>query len=155
VSVCVSRRRETNFNIFCCPVISTSPNICIRQVPRFIIINYGPPPSESVCMRITLSAVCLKHEKSLKITWKCLDISPVLSFWVGWDCPLGTSAPNSPRMVNNECGAVGGMRIGRGNRSTRRKPAPVSICPPQTRAAALGNRRLTAWAMGWPISPFT
>jgi hypothetical protein len=29
----------------------------------------------------------------------------------------------------NECGAVGGMTIGRGNRSTRKNPAPVPICP--------------------------
>jgi hypothetical protein len=59
------------------------------------------------------------------------------------------------RMVD-ECGAVGGMRIDRGNRSTRRKPATVPLCPPQipydltwarTRAAAVGSRRLTAWAM--------
>jgi hypothetical protein len=49
--------------------------------------------------------------------------------------------------------------IGRGNRSTRRKPAPVPICPPQTphaarmrtRAAALGSQRLTAWAMARPF----
>jgi hypothetical protein len=42
--------------------------------------------------------------------------------------------------------------IGRGNRSTRRKPAPVQICPPQTpraartrtRATAVGSQRLTA-----------
>jgi hypothetical protein len=43
------------------------------------------------------------------------------------------------------------MRIGRGNRSTRRKPAPVPHYPPQiprdlngalTRAAAVGSRRL-------------
>jgi hypothetical protein len=42
--------------------------------------------------------------------------------------------------------------IGRGNRSTRRKPAPVPLRPPQaphaartrTRAAAVGNQRLTA-----------
>jgi hypothetical protein len=42
--------------------------------------------------------------------------------------------------------------IGRGNRSTRRKPAPVPHCPPQTphaarkrtRAAAVGSQRLTA-----------
>jgi hypothetical protein len=48
-------------------------------------------------------------------------------------------------------GEIGGM-IGRGNRSTRRKPAPVPLCPPQTphaahtrtRAAAVGNQRLTA-----------
>jgi hypothetical protein len=38
-----------------------------------------------------------------------------------------------PRMIDDgdECGAVGGMRIGRGNESTRRKPAPVPLCPPQ------------------------
>jgi hypothetical protein len=59
-----------------------------------------------------------------------------------------------PRMIDDdECGAVGGMRVGRGNRSTRRQPAPLPPCPPQiphdltwvrTRAAAVGNRRLTA-----------
>jgi hypothetical protein len=32
---------------------------------------------------------------------------------------------------DDECTAVGGMRIGRGNRSTLRKPAPVPLCPPQ------------------------
>jgi hypothetical protein len=49
--------------------------------------------------------------------------------------------------------------IGRGNRSTRRKPAPEPLCPPQipldqtwarTRAAAVGSQRLTAWAMARP-----
>jgi hypothetical protein len=37
-----------------------------------------------------------------------------------------------PRMTDDdadECGAVGGMRIGRGNRSMRRKPAPVPLRP--------------------------
>jgi hypothetical protein len=32
---------------------------------------------------------------------------------------------------DDDYGAVGGMRLGRGNRSTRRKPAPVPLCPPQ------------------------
>jgi hypothetical protein len=32
---------------------------------------------------------------------------------------------------DDECGAVGGMRIGRGIRSTRGKPAPLPLCPPQ------------------------
>jgi hypothetical protein len=45
-----------------------------------------------------------------------------------------------------------GMEIGRGNRSTRRKPAPAPLSPPQipldqtrarTRAAAVGKQRLT------------
>jgi hypothetical protein len=32
----------------------------------------------------------------------------------------------------NECGAVGGMRTGRGNRSSQRKPAPVPLYTPTT-----------------------
>lgn len=61
------------------------------------------------------------------------------------------------RMMD-EYGAYGGMRIGRGTR-TRRKPAPMQLCPPQipheliwgwTRAAAVGNRRITVWAMAQP-----
>jgi hypothetical protein len=28
-------------------------------------------------------------------------------------------------------GAISGMKIGRGNRSTRRKPVPAPLCPPQ------------------------
>jgi hypothetical protein len=78
--------------------------------------------------------------------------------------PLGTSATVGllfqPRMIDDDdYGTVRGMRIGRGNRSTRRKSAPVSLCPPQiphdltwdrTRAAAVGSRRLTAWAMARP-----
>jgi hypothetical protein len=35
-----------------------------------------------------------------------------------------------PRMIDDECGAVDGIRIGRGNRNTRRKPAPVPFGPP-------------------------
>jgi hypothetical protein len=63
-----------------------------------------------------------------------------------------------PQMID-DCEAIGGMRIGRGNWSTRRKPASVSLCPPQiphdltrapTRAAAVGSRRLTSWAMARP-----
>jgi hypothetical protein len=77
--------------------------------------------------------------------------------------PLGTSATvgllYQPRMIDDDYGAVDGMRIGRGNRSTRRKPAPVPLCPPQiphyltwdqTRAAEVRSQRLTAWAMARP-----
>jgi hypothetical protein len=58
-----------------------------------------------------------------------------------------------------DCGAIGGMKICRGNQTTRRKPAPAPFCPPQipldqtrarTRAAAVGSRRLTASAMARP-----
>jgi hypothetical protein len=62
---------------------------------------------------------------------------------------LSTSATNwpiAPAPNDDDCGAVGGMRIGRGNRS----------CPPQishdltwarTRAAAVGSLLLIAWAV--------
>jgi hypothetical protein len=36
-----------------------------------------------------------------------------------------------PRMTDDECGAVSGIRIGRGNPSTRRKASPVPFCQPQ------------------------
>jgi hypothetical protein len=55
-------------------------------------------------------------------------------------------------------GEIGGI-FGRGNRSTRRKPAPVPLCPPQTphaartrtRAAAVGSQRLTAELRHGPV----
>jgi hypothetical protein len=59
-------------------------------------------------------------------------------FLVSWGgvrlSPLGMSAlVYQPRMIDDgdECGAIGGMRIGKGNRSTRRKHAPVPLYPPQ------------------------
>jgi hypothetical protein len=70
---------------------------------------------------------------------------------------LGTTATNRPIVPapgDYDDGEIGGMMIGRGNRSTRRKPGPVLLCLPQTpyaartrtRAAAVGSQRLTAWA---------
>jgi hypothetical protein len=70
--------------------------------------------------------------------------------------PLGMSGPEWPiRLAPGDCddGEFGGMKIGRGNRSTRRKPEPAPLCPQQipldqtrarTRAAAVGSQRLTA-----------
>jgi hypothetical protein len=66
--------------------------------------------------------------------------------------PLGTAAINRtivPAPGDYDDGEIGGM-IGRGNRSTRIKSAPVPLCPPQTphvartrtRAAAVGRQRL-------------
>jgi hypothetical protein len=74
---------------------------------------------------------------------------------------LGTAATNRPIVQapgNYDDDEVGKMIIGRGNRSTRRKPAPVPLCSPQTphgartrtRAAAVGSQLLTALAMARP-----
>jgi hypothetical protein len=64
------------------------------------------------------------------------------------------SATNKPIVLppgDYDDGEIGGM-IGRGTRSTRRKPAPVPLCPPQiphatrtrTRAVAVGSQGLAA-----------
>jgi hypothetical protein len=72
--------------------------------------------------------------------------------------PLGTAAKSGlfyqPQMIDDDdCGAIDGMKIGGGNQSIRRKPAPEPLRPPkiphdQTRArardAAVGSQRLTA-----------
>jgi hypothetical protein len=49
---------------------------------------------------------------------------------------LGTTATTGllyqPRVIGDgDCGEIGGMKIDRENRSTRRKPATASLCPPQ------------------------
>jgi hypothetical protein len=90
-------------------------------------------------------------------------------FLISWcglrPSPLGTASItgllHQPQMKDDgDCGAIGGMKIGRGNRSIRRKPAAMTLCPPQIphdltwdriRAAAVRNRRLTAWARAKPI----
>jgi hypothetical protein len=47
--------------------------------------------------------------------------------------PLGTAAINRsivPAPGDYDAGEIGGMMIGRGNRSTRGKPASMPLCPP-------------------------
>jgi hypothetical protein len=49
--------------------------------------------------------------------------------------PLGTTAtyrPIVPAPGDYDDGDIDGMMIGKGHRSTRRIPAPVPLCPPQT-----------------------
>jgi hypothetical protein len=49
--------------------------------------------------------------------------------------PLGTTATNRPIVPvpgDYDDGEIGGMMIGRRNRSTRNKPAPVPFSPQQT-----------------------
>jgi hypothetical protein len=94
-----------------------------------------------------------------------LNVFLIFIFLMGWDWVHLVLRPlfgllHKPQMIEvDDCGAVGGMRICRGNRSTRRKASPVPLCPPQishdlTRArtlpAAMGSRLLTAWAMARP-----
>jgi hypothetical protein len=78
--------------------------------------------------------------------------------------PLDTAATSGllykPQTIDDgDCEEIGGMKIGRGNRSTRRKPAPAPLCAPQiphgltsdqTQIAAVESRWLTTWAMVRP-----
>jgi hypothetical protein len=71
--------------------------------------------------------------------------------------PLGTAATtgllHQPQMIDDgACGrAISGIKIGRGNRRTRRKTAPAPLCPQiphdksraLTRAVGVGSQRLT------------
>jgi hypothetical protein len=66
--------------------------------------------------------------------------------------PLSTAAtnrPNVPTLGDYDDGEIGGMMIGKGNRSTRRKPAPVPFCPPQTPHALPGRE---TWPPRWEAS---
>jgi hypothetical protein len=81
---------------------------------------------------------------------------------VGSTRQCGHQWPIVPAPGDYDDGEIGGM-IGKGNRSTLRKPAPVPLCPPQTphaaltgtRAATVGSQRLTAWCTARPPIPVT
>jgi hypothetical protein len=79
-----------------------------------------------------------------------LSLIVSLMSWVGVSLsPLGTSAtiyPSGRTPDDDESLAVGGMRIDRGNRSTRGKLAPLQhdLIWDRTRTAAMGNQLLTA-----------
>jgi hypothetical protein len=70
--------------------------------------------------------------------------------------PLGTSATSGQLYLPRggcDNGGFCGMKIGRGNRSTRKKPAPAPLCQPQIpldqnlTAVAVGSQLLTVWAV--------
>jgi hypothetical protein len=72
--------------------------------------------------------------------------------WEGGGVQTGSTLHVGPAPGDCEDGDFGGKKIGRGNRSARRKPASAPLCPPQipleqtrarTRAATVGSQRLT------------
>jgi hypothetical protein len=102
------------------------------------------------------------------LEYSSVDKKKIFCFWflgVGWEwghlvCrSLFGLLCQLPFIGDEECGAVCGKSIVRGNRSTRRKPTPMTLCSPQmphdltwarTQAVTFGSRRLTALAMAWP-----
>jgi hypothetical protein len=88
---------------------------------------------------------CISSIKFVNLNWYSEGWRPI-----GSTRHWGHQWPIVPAPGDYDDGEIGGM-IGRGNRSTRRKPAPVPLCSPQTlhaaqtrtRAAAVGSQRLT------------
>jgi hypothetical protein len=75
------------------------------------------------------------HEYSYLVTAE-LNYSVLIFFLNLCGGTLDTAATTGllyqPRMIGEDnCGEIGGMKIGRGNRTTRRKPASAPLCPPQ------------------------
>jgi hypothetical protein len=107
----------------------------------------------------TLSICQITYSRNINLYSK-IKLIRIVGGWIQLG-PLGTAATDRPIVPvpgDYDDGEIGGM-IGRGNRSTQRKPAPVPLCPPQTptcsartrtRAAAVGSLRLTAWATARP-----
>jgi hypothetical protein len=88
----------------------------------------------------------------LSVSFRLLDLgqsAELLGRVISSSQGLCASAPGD--YENEEVGGINGF--GSGNRSNRRKPTPVPLCPPQipleqnrarTRVAAVGSQRLTA-----------
>jgi hypothetical protein len=91
----------------------------------------------------------LKGSSSIKV----ISVFYFFSIRILWGgvqlLPLGTSATNWPIVLAPgyyENGEFGGMMIGRGNRSIRRKPASVPLCPPQISYDVTGRE---LWPPRW------
>jgi hypothetical protein len=82
----------------------------------------------------TLFTICKHNKKEIKLLTDKNGPSFLIGIvGVGVQLgPLGTAATNRPIVPapgDYDDGEIGGM-IGRGNRNTRRQPAPVRLCPP-------------------------
>jgi hypothetical protein len=86
--------------------------------------------------RYRLSITFNLHKVQLELINLLTIQKPVVFFFNLCVGTLGAAAATGlmyqPRMIGKgDCGEIGGMKIGKGNRSTRRKPSPPPLCPPQ------------------------
>jgi hypothetical protein len=132
------------------------------SVPRLKSVETSQPSSEwSPYVSVFLRSV-MQYTFWESVIDHPIQVDYILILIVGGGVQIASTRyvgyfwPVVPSPGDCEDGKFGGMKTGRGNRSTRRKPAPAPLCPPQipldqtrarTRAAAMGSQRLTAWAM--------
>jgi hypothetical protein len=149
-----------------------------QKIVRFMESVYPTPSAFNfslylfvpcICVWININGLHSGHEqKFMQIFVWIISYFPQFFLFVQWGVEsrtirhCGQQWPSVPAPGDYDDEEIGGM-IGRGNRSTRRKPAPVPLCPPQTphaahtrtRAAAVGSQRLTAWATARPSPDIT
>jgi hypothetical protein len=133
-------------------VFHLSSSSCVRSFRHF---NLTRCSQTDVCYFPGFKGECFVLTQMNSRYWGLA--TSLVFFGVGWDWVHLVRRPligllYQPRMID-EYGAVCGMKIGRGNRSSRRKPAPVALCPPQISHHLTWDRtrRLTAWAMARPL----
>jgi hypothetical protein len=78
---------------------------------------------------------CVAFERG-KLSIKSASFFFIFLLLVGWDEVPSTAVTSgllykSQMIDEDDCEAIDGIKIGRGNRSTRRKPAPAPFCLPQ------------------------
>jgi hypothetical protein len=158
-----------SFHSICSKSPFTSSGYLGLGLPTFIMLIFKTFDKTLVWSILITCRKTLQPLLLISVMWSDILCNSLTSCFllfrgVGWDWVHLVRWPligllYQPRMID-EYGAFGGMRIGRGNRSTWRKPAPVPLQIPhdltwdRTQAAVVGSRRLTAWATARPLPQF-
>jgi hypothetical protein len=95
-----------------------------QQTTQHYLKDVGKPQPEFIIIIIIISGMRLRSLNTAATVW---TIVPV------------------PMMDDGDCGAIDGMKIGRGNRSACREPVQAPLCPPQiphdqTQATTVGRQ---------------
>jgi hypothetical protein len=134
----------------------------LLPLPGLELRPLGRPSRHKPFVLCSNLAGCVRHIRSGATYRNCQICEHTQFLFLSWGgvrleslCTAATTGLlYQPQMIDyGDCGEIGGMKIGKGNRSTRRKPASAPLCPPQiphdqtwarTWAAAVGSQRLTA-----------
>jgi hypothetical protein len=140
---------------------------CLRARTTSGITNYSLKKKQPVSWREESKGLKSYKERTFSYTKLTLpDQQPWIFryrnyFFQSWFLTtLSVSEYSVDDRMINEYGAVGSMRIGRGNQGKRGKLTPVPLLPPQIThdptwnknqgCRAVGSRWLTAWGMAHP-----
>jgi hypothetical protein len=123
--------------------VATNIHFELAQFHRISLTGYlrvlSPLSGYKETAHISESPYCAALHYLQPHTSMALPFSWIFCNWYsgGWS-PIGTTRnyghrqPYCAASNDYDDGETGGMMIGRGNRSTRRKSAQVPLCPPQT-----------------------